>query len=106
MKLTLLSAFAAFLLPSLVTAQLSGSVGPTTTTAKKAAIKVCNVLNYGGVASKTSDIGPPLASAWAACKSGGEVYIPAGSYGMSTWVTLTGGTGVSIRLDGVIYRTG
>lgn len=105
MKLTLFSVVA-LLLPFLVTAQLSGTVGPTTTTAQKAAKKVCNVLSYGGVASKTSDLGPPLASAWAACKSGGEVYIPAGNYGMSTWVTLTGGTGVSIRLDGIIYRVG
>lgn len=25
---------------------------------------------------------------------------------MATWVTITGGTGVSINLDGIIYRTG
>lgn len=33
--------------------------------------KVCKALDYGGVASKTSDIGPPILSAFAACKSGG-----------------------------------
>jgi rhamnogalacturonan hydrolase len=33
--------------------------------------KVCNVLDYGAVASKTSDVGPALTSAFAACKSGG-----------------------------------
>ncbi len=33
--------------------------------------KVCKVLDYGVVASKTSDIGPPILSAFAACKSGG-----------------------------------
>lgn len=101
-----LSIFATFFCLSLVTAQLSGTVGPLTTRAEKAATKVCNVLDYGGVASKTDDVGPAIASAWAACKSGGEVYIPSGSYGMSTWVTLTGGSAVSIRLDGIIYRTG
>jgi len=105
MKFHLFSAVTV-LLPSLVTAQLSGAVGPKTTTAQKAAVKICNVLSYGGVASKISDIGPPLAKAWAACKTGGQVYIPPGSYGISTWVSLTGGTGVSIRLDGVIYRIG
>ncbi|TVY84860.1 Rhamnogalacturonase A [Lachnellula suecica] len=103
MKLSIL--FAA-LLSSLVSAQLSGTVGPSTTTAHKAATKVCNILSYGGVASKTTDNGPAIASAWAACASGGEVYIPAGDYGLSTFVTLTGGTAVSINLDGVIYRTG
>lgn len=89
-----------------VAAQLSGSVGPTTTRADKAATKVCNILDYGGKASTTTDNGPPIASAWADCKSGGEVYIPSGNYGMATWVTLTGGTGVSINLEGIIYRTG
>lgn len=79
MKLTTFSALAALILPGLVAGQLSGTVGPSTSRAAKAAVKVCNVLDYGGVASKTSDIGPPLASAWAACKSGGEVYIP-GTY--------------------------
>ena len=70
MKLTTASYLAAFLLPSLVAAQLSGTVGPTTTRASKRT-KVCNVLNYGGVASKTSDVGPAISSAFAACKSGG-----------------------------------
>jgi len=70
MRIGKLSCLAA-LFPSLVVAQLSGSVGPATTRAAKRATKVCNVLNYGGVASKTSDVGPAIASAFAACKSGG-----------------------------------
>ncbi len=85
-------------------AQLSGSVGPTTSRAAKAAKKVCNIMNYGGVASATTDNSAAINAAWNACKSGGEVYIPSGSYGLSTWVTLSGGTGVSINLEGVIYR--
>ena len=56
---------------SLVSAQLSGSVGPTTSTASKAAKKICNVLNYGAKADQSTDLGPPLAEAWADCKSGG-----------------------------------
>lgn len=59
-----------------VKAQLSGTVGPTTTTAHKAATKVCNILSYGGVASKTTDNGPAIASAWADCKGGGESKMP------------------------------
>lgn len=34
------------------------------------------------------------------------VYVPAGDYGMSTWVTLSGGSAWAFQLDGVIYRTG
>lgn len=70
MKFNFNSLVAAVLLPSLVTAQLSGSVGPLTSRSAKRG-KVCNVLNYGAVASKTSDIGPALASAFAACSTGG-----------------------------------
>lgn len=93
------------LLP-LAAAQLSGTVGPTTTTASKAAKKVCNILSYGGVASATTDNSAAIASAWAACATGGEVYIPSGNYGLASWLTLTGGSGVSINLEGIIYRTG
>lgn len=35
-----------------------------------------------------------------------QVYIPSGNYGMATWATLSGGIAVSIRLDGIVYRTG
>lgn len=93
------------LLPSAL-AQLSGSVGPTTNTAAKRATKICDVTQYGAKADKTTDIGPPLASAWAACQSGGIVIIPKGDYAMKTWVTLKNGKGVGVQLDGIIYRTG
>jgi rhamnogalacturonan hydrolase len=55
-----------------VSAQLSGSVGPSTSTAAKAATKTCNILNYGGKASATTDNSAAIASAWAACINGGE----------------------------------
>lgn len=87
-------------------AQLSGTVGPTTSTASKAATKICNIMSYGGVASATTDNSAALASAWAACKSGGEVYIPSGNYGLANWVTFSGGEHVSVNLEGIIYRTG
>ncbi|KAK2627152.1 hypothetical protein QTJ16_003118 [Diplocarpon rosae] len=93
------------LLPSLAAAQLSGPVGPTTSRASKAK-KVCNVLDYGGTASKTADIGPAITKAFADCKTGGTVYVPPGDYGMSTWVSLNGGSAWALQLDGIIYRTG
>lgn len=70
MKLSIFSVLTGLLLPSLVTAQLNGPVGPSTTRDSKRT-KVCNVLDYGGVASKTSDVGPAITSAFAACKTGG-----------------------------------
>lgn len=85
----ILTAVAAIeLLSTLCTAQLSGTVGPTTTTAQKAAKKICSVLDYGAKADKTTDLGPPLASAFAACKTGGIVWIPTGDYAMSTWYVI------------------
>ncbi|KAF7950235.1 hypothetical protein EAE96_007526 [Botrytis aclada] len=103
MQFSTLSALAAIVLPALVSAQLTGSVGPLTSRASKAT-KICNVLDYGGKASKTSDIGPALTSAFAACKTGGTVYVPPGDYGMTTWVTLSGGSAWALKLDGIIYR--
>ncbi|KAF7158324.1 hypothetical protein CNMCM5623_003093 [Aspergillus felis] len=94
------------LVPSLVAASLSGSVGPLTSASAKAAKKTCNVLDYGAKADQKTDLGPPLAAAFAACKSGGLVYIPAGDYAMSTWVKLADGKAWALQIDGVIYRTG
>lgn len=70
---SLLATFVAFACFSYnaVDAQLSGSVGPTTSTASKAAKKTCNVLNYGATASTSSDLGPALLAAFNACKTGG-----------------------------------
>ncbi|OAL51089.1 rhamnogalacturonase [Pyrenochaeta sp. DS3sAY3a] len=95
---------ASTLVPAL--AQLSGKVGPLTTHATKTAKKTCNVLNYGAKADKTTDIGPALLSAFAACKTGGTVVVPAGDYAMKTWVTFEGGKAWALQLDGTIYRTG
>ncbi|KAH8673320.1 pectin lyase fold/virulence factor [Xylariales sp. PMI_506] len=99
-----LLATASLILPA--AAQLSGTVGPTTTTSSKAAVKQCNIMDYGGEASATTDNSAAIASAWAACASGGEVVIPAGDYGLETWLTLKDGKGVAINLEGTIYRTG
>lgn len=92
--------------PQAAHAQLQGRVGPTTSTASKRSAKVCSVLDHGGTASRSSDIGPALVAAFAACKTGGTIYVPPGEYGMSTWVSLSGGQGWALQLDGVIYRTG
>ncbi|CAG9985584.1 unnamed protein product [Clonostachys byssicola] len=89
-----------------VAAQLSGTVGPTTSRASKAAKKRCNIMDYGGVASATTDNGEAINAAWKACAAvGGEVYIPEGDYGLGTWLTLSGSS-MSFCLDGIIHRTG
>ncbi|KAB8069735.1 RGase A [Aspergillus leporis] len=99
LSLTLLS-------PLLVNAQLSGHVGPLTTSSSKASTKTCNVQDYGAVADKKTDIGPAIEKAWDDCAAGGVVYIPSGDYAMSTWLKLSGGKANAIQLDGIIYRTG
>ncbi|KAH7386362.1 pectin lyase fold/virulence factor [Cadophora sp. MPI-SDFR-AT-0126] len=87
-----------------IKAQLSGPVGPTTSTATKAAKKICSVLNYGAKADNRTDVGPAITAAYAACKGGGIVWIPSGDYAMSTWATLSGGSGWALQLDGILYR--
>ncbi|OBR03182.1 Rhamnogalacturonase A [Colletotrichum higginsianum IMI 349063] len=107
MKFTSVSLLAlGALLPGFGSAQLSGKVGPSTTAAAKAAKKSCKITDYGAKAGATGDIGAALKSAWNACKTGGEILIPEGEWGLGTWQTLSGGSGVSINLEGTIYRTG
>jgi rhamnogalacturonan hydrolase len=114
----------AFSLPSIVSAQLASGypIGPSTSSDTKWATKICDVTKYGAVADLSTDLGPPLAAAFAACMDGGigkwffhgqapnyltcQVNIPLGDYAMATWVTLSGGTAWGINLEGVIYRTG
>ena len=82
LQFLLVRSLAFLLLPLLVSGPLSGHVGPTTTRDAKRGT-VCNVLNYGGKASKTSDVGPAIQSAFAACKNGGT-----GTYSVVTlWHT-------------------
>jgi len=88
-------------------AQLNGKVGPLTTPSAKAAVKTCNIVDYGAKANAKTDNGPAIQKAWNDCRtSGGEVYVPEGDYGLSTWVTLTSSKPMSFRLDGIIYRIG
>lgn len=86
--------------------QLSGRVGPLTSHTSKSAKKTCNVLNYGAKSDLTTDIGPALQSAFAACKSGGTVLIPQGDFAMSSAVTFEGGSAWALQLDGTISRHG
>ncbi|GME66481.1 Rhamnogalacturonase b protein [Neofusicoccum parvum] len=95
-----------FVLSSSAHAQLSGPVGPLTSYTAKANTKICDVTDYGAAADSKTDLGPPLSAAWDACKDGGLVYIPAGTYAMQTWVSLNGGNASAIQLDGTIFRDG
>ncbi|RAK96235.1 RGase A [Aspergillus ibericus CBS 121593] len=91
-------------MPFIVQAQLTGHVGPTTSATDKAAVKTCNVLDYGAVADNTTDVGQPIMDAFTDCASGGLVYVPEGDYLLINWVGLVNGTGVAVQLDGVLYR--
>jgi rhamnogalacturonan hydrolase len=99
-----LSFTACSLLASLVSAQLSGSVGPLTSVSAKKAAKMCDVTNYGAVADNSTDLGAPLTSAFNDCIDGGLVYVPSGNYALKTFVTLSNGNAWALQIDGIIYR--
>lgn len=61
--------FAALL--TVASAQLSGTVGPTTTFLEKKAVAICDVTDYGAVASTSDDLSGPLQDAINACADGG-----------------------------------
>jgi rhamnogalacturonan hydrolase len=107
MRYSFISALIAISSAVQAAAQLSGKVGPLTTRQAKAAIKTCNIANYGAKASAKTDNSAAIQKAWDACKvGGGEVVIPEGDYGLGTWLTLSSNTPMSFRLDGTIYRIG
>ncbi|EJD50847.1 hypothetical protein AURDEDRAFT_199574 [Auricularia subglabra TFB-10046 SS5] len=86
-------------------AQLTTTVGPTTSHASKRA-HICNVLDYGGSVG-SSDIGPAITSAFNNCvtkNAGSTLYIPPGNYQMKTWASLNNGKNWAIQLDGLITR--
>lgn len=98
-------ALSIWLASPLVFAQLSGTVGPTTSHAAKRTT-ICNVLDYGGEIGSL-DIGPAIGSAFTECvkiNSGSTLYVPPGNYSMATWQTLDDGSHWAFQLDGYITR--
>lgn len=104
MRFTLISTIVATV--GLGMAQLSGKVGPSTSREDKAAKKLCNILDHGGVASETTDNSMAITKAWEACKEGGQILIPEGKFGLGKWIELSGGKGLSLNLEGIIIRSG
>ncbi|KAI9667130.1 MAG: hypothetical protein M1831_001307 [Alyxoria varia] len=92
------------ILPLLTLGQLSGKVGPLTSVPTKRSVKQCSILDHGAQANGKADIASALTSAFDACKNGGIVIIPVGSYTLSTWVKLSGGKAWALQLDGTITR--
>ncbi|KAI9363482.1 pectin lyase fold/virulence factor [Zopfochytrium polystomum] len=94
-------------LPALVSAQLSGPVGPTTPLSQKTT--VCNILDYGA-STNGSDVAPAILAAFNNCvkksSGGATLYVPPGDYSMVTWVTLNNGHNWAFQMDGTITRTG
>lgn len=97
----LLSSIASF-----ASAQLSGPVGPSTSLASKLKVKQCNILDYGGKADDSTDVGPAISAAVEACSKGGVVIVPQGTYAMETFVSIDHVDGLALQVDGVIERTG
>lgn len=91
-------------LPTIVRAQLSGSVGPLVDFATKAKNKVCDITDYGAVADGETDTAQALSDAWGDCSSGGLIYIPPGEFSLATRLELKHGDSTAIQLDGTIIR--
>ncbi|TVY13083.1 putative rhamnogalacturonase A, partial [Lachnellula arida] len=91
-------------------AQAAAQIDTTTIGAKtplSSKTKVCNVLDYGGVADNKTDIGPAILEAFSSCASSGgaTIYVPPGSYSIATGVTLNKGSAYAIQIDGLITLT-
>lgn len=79
MRISLTLAIASFALAAFGQLLEGTAVGPTTALSTKT--RVCNVLDYGGVADGATDIGPAITKAFACVTSGtagATLYVPAG----------------------------
>ncbi|KAB8216035.1 RGase C [Aspergillus novoparasiticus] len=94
----------AFWAPTLVSAQLSGSVGPLVDFKTKAKNKTCDITDYGAVADGKTDVGPAILDAWGNCSTGGLIYVPPGNYSLATDLELKHGESTAFQLDGVLAR--
>ncbi|KAN0092144.1 carbohydrate-binding module family 1 protein [Hyaloscypha variabilis] len=81
------------------------TVGPLTPLSSKT--KICNILDYGGIADNSTDIGPAIELAFSSCAITGAatIYIPPGSYSLQTGVVLNKGSAYAIQIDGLITLT-
>ncbi|KAH8829184.1 pectin lyase fold/virulence factor [Flagelloscypha sp. PMI_526] len=89
---------------TLVSSQLSGRIGPTTTYSQKAKVKICDATDYGAKADGQTDDGPSIQDAWNDCSDGGLVYIPPGNYFLSTFLVFHSADDIAVQLDGTLIR--
>lgn len=95
--------FASLAASSVVWAQLTGSVGPTTPLSQKT--KVCNILQYGAKADNKTNVAPALRATFQQCvlpNPGSRLYVPEGNYLTTEDIVLSNGTNWAFQLDGLI----
>lgn len=81
--LTSAIAWGIFLLPTFVNAAANidmDAIGASTSLSSK--FKICNILDYGGVADGKTDVGPAISKAFSSCVAGNAatLYVPEGNY--------------------------
>jgi rhamnogalacturonan hydrolase len=91
------------LLAPQASSQLIGPVGATTPLHKKT--RVCNILDFGGVADNSTDVAPSIIDAFDKCvkrQPGSRLVVPAGNYLLKQSIVLSKGTNWAFQLDGLI----
>jgi polygalacturonase len=83
--------------------QLIGPVGPRTPLSEKT--RVCNILDFGGVADNSTDVAPAITTAFEQCvqrQPGSRLVVPEGNYLLKQSIVLSNGTNWAWQLDGLI----
>ncbi|KAN0108708.1 glycoside hydrolase family 28 protein [Hyaloscypha variabilis] len=83
--------------------QLIGPVGPRTPLSEKT--RVCNILDFGGVADNSTDVAPAITTAFEKCvqrQPGSRLVVPEGNYLLKQSIVLSNGTNWAWQLDGLI----
>ncbi|RMD39628.1 hypothetical protein DV735_g5506, partial [Chaetothyriales sp. CBS 134920] len=93
----------AFLSAWRAVAQLTGTVGPTTSLSQKTT--ECNILNYGAVNDNSTDAADAIENAFKTCvlpNARSRLIVPDGQYLIKRSVVLSNGTNWAFQLDGLI----
>jgi rhamnogalacturonan hydrolase len=86
-----------------VSSQLIGPVGATTPLHEKT--RLCNILDFDGIADNNTDVAPAITAAFEKCvkrQPRSRLVVPEGNYLLKQSIVLSNGTNWAFQLDGLI----
>lgn len=99
--------FTNFLQLAQASASVSNGPWPTPVTALAGKVRICNILDYGGRADNTTDVGAAIQKTFDQCVKhtpNSRLLVPEGHYLARTMAFMSGGISWAFQIDGLITR--